>query len=145
MEPARIALHMLGRCLVLGLLGAGAAAAEPSGDTRPRPDEPVLAAAAAEREDEGSPFSVGGHFELDFELEDNFDLDDGAARDVATLEAELQLEVTYQPGEDFFIYLALETSRKIALWEEGPNRERDIKLEVEEAYLDVTDIALDVE
>ncbi len=144
MEPVRIALHMLGRCLVLGLLGAGAAAAEPSDNTRPRPEpEPVLAAAAAEREDEGSPFSVGGHFELDFESEDNFDLDDGAARDVATLEPELQLEVTYQPGEDFFIYLVLESSRKIALWEEGPNRERDIKLEVEEAYLDVTDIALD--
>ncbi|GEM_PF-6082696 len=75
MVLVRNALRILGRCLVLGLFGAGAA--------------------AAERGDEGSPFSVGGHVELDFESEDNFNLDDGEARDVATLEAELKLKVTY--------------------------------------------------
>ncbi len=119
----RNALRILGRCLVLGLFGAGAA--------------------AAERGDEGSPFSVAGHVELDFESEDNFNLDDGEARDVATLEAELKLKVTYQPRADYFTYLVLKSKRKIALWEEGSNRKRDTKLEVEEAYLDVTDIAME--
>jgi alginate production protein len=101
------------------------------------------AAAAASSENERALLSVSGHIEFDFESETNYNLDDNEARDVATLEPEIELDLTFQPLEEFFTFLSLKTKREFAVWEQGPNDDRDLELEVEEAYLDLSDVFAD--
>jgi len=100
-------------------------------------------ATTAADENERELLTVSGHLEFDFESETNYNLDDNEARDVATLEPELELDLTFQPLEEFFTFLSLKTKREFALWEQGPNDDRDLELEVEEAYLDFADIFAD--
>lgn len=80
-----------------------------------------------------SPVTVGGHVELDFELEDNFDLDDGVDADFATLEPEVELQITVEPNPSFQAYLQLELARKLKVREEEGNKDLDTTLELEEA------------
>ncbi len=81
------------------------------------------------------PLKIGGHAELDFEYQGNVDLDEDVADDFSTLETEFQLEVTYEPNQNFQGYLQLELARKFKLKEESGNKDLSTTLEVEEAHL----------
>ncbi len=140
----RAALGTLGCFLFLALLADHAVGAEPAVDLpADAHQQPEAAGATPEGENERPLFIVGGHLELDFESETNYNLDDGDGRDVATLEPEVELDITFQPMDDFFVFLALKGKREYALWEQGPNDDRNLELEVEELYWDASDVFMD--
>ena len=88
----RAALGTLGCFLFLALLADHAVGAEPAVDLpADAHQQPEAAGATPEGENERPLFIVGGHLELDFESETNYNLDDGDGRDVATLELEVNL------------------------------------------------------
>lgn len=92
----------------------------------------VAAAPAAE----DSALTIEVNLELDFESERNFDLDDRANGDVSTIEPEIEVGIEFEPDEFFRTYLQAQWSREYTVREEGPNRDRNAKLEIEEAFFD---------
>ena len=143
-NPAGAALRTLGCFLLLALLVDEAVGAEPAGGLPADGyQQPSTNAAKSDGEKERPLLSVGGHLELDFESETNYNLDDSEARDVATLEPEVELDLTFQPLDEFFVFLALKTKYEFALWEQGPSDDRDPEFEIEELYWDVSDVFLE--
>jgi len=100
----------------------------------------LLAEPAESGENERQLLTLSGHLELNFESEANYDLDDNEEQDVATLEPKVQIDLTYRPTNNFFTLLSLKIRREYRLWEEGDSKDRNLQVEIEEAYLDASDI-----
>lgn len=92
----------------------------------------VLAAPTAAAKDK---WNLEGHFELDFEHEENFDLDTASAEDFTTLEAELRVRLEYAPVDGVQFNLQVRPRRKFDLHEEDHERDRVTELQLEEAYM----------
>ena len=71
----------------------------------------------------------------EFQLFNNFDLDQNVRDDLAILQPEFNLSITYEPVEWFESHLSLGLVREFALQEEGDGEKREVSLNVDEAYI----------
>jgi len=97
-------------------------------------------AAPADEEASGPElFQFGGHIELVYERQQNFDLDSAEGDALDLLPLELELGVLFTPNDYFQAYLQSQLTRTFVLREEGEDEARDTELVVEEAYVIVTE------
>jgi alginate production protein len=83
-----------------------------------------------------TPFlSFGGRLRLDFERQQNFDLDEARPDDLSTLEQSLSLAVSFHPNRHFQTYINVGFSKTFPLEDDGPEEERPTALELELAYV----------
>ena len=97
----------------------------------------VLAGAAEAEEPDESPwdaFELEGSAELAYERQENFDLDRGTPDDVDLLPVEVQLGLSFEPGDYFEAFVEGSFNHTISLREEGPNESRPTELLLEQAY-----------
>lgn len=113
-------------CLACGILLSASVHAEdvPEADTPEAPPESVL-----------QWFELGGHVELAYERQQNFDLDSRLEGDLDLLPLELQLELLFAPNDYVESYLQLNLMRDFELREQGVGERRDTEFLIEEAYV----------
>jgi alginate production protein len=85
---------------------------------------------------DGDFFEFEGHFELDIESERNFDLDSSASEDVANVRPELELGFALNPDDSLSAVLVVEAKRRLDITSEDGGRERELELEIEEAFIE---------
>jgi alginate production protein len=88
-----------------------------------------------------APFwTYGGHLELEFDLENNFDLGNGGDQDLSLLQPSLEMALSYTPSDDFKAFLDVTLTRNFALQEEGEERTRPTRLKITQANVAITEI-----
>jgi alginate production protein len=118
----------------------GAVAAQPTTEPIPRP--PVFdPEAPPETRFRLAPFlTFGAEVELEFEFEQNFDLDDAEDDDLAILTPELSLAFSFDPSRYFQAFVNVELLKDVALAEPEP-RDRPVTLRLTQAYLSFKELA----
>jgi alginate production protein len=82
----------------------------------------------------------GGKVESEFDLEKNFNLDNDDDDDLATLEPQLSIALSYVPSPRALAFANFELSRKFDIVDDVGNRDRETKLEVTRAYVILREI-----
>jgi alginate production protein len=119
---------------------AGAFAAQSPTETVPRP--PVFDPEAPPKTRFGlAPFlTFGAEVELEFEFEQNFDLNDAENDDLAILTPELSLAFSFDPSRHFQAFVNFELLKDFAL-AEPETRERPVILRLTQAYISFRELA----
>lgn len=86
--------------------------------------------------------TFGGRAKLEYELNENFDLEDARDRDFSVLQPELSLALSFDPSRHFQLYVNPVLTRQYLLEEgtEGKNRVRDPRLEIALAFVALKDL-----
>ena len=84
--------------------------------------------------------SIGGETEVVYIREENYDLDNGRKDDLQTIEPDLEVALAYHPNDQVFGYLDVSFLRLYALEEDNRERGKPPRLEVRQAFLDVSDV-----
>ncbi len=85
----------------------------------------------------------GAEIEFEFEYENNFDLDDGAADDLLELDPTLSVAVAYVPTNWLLGYVSFSLSRDVGIIDEGRNSVRKTNFTLSRAYVRAEDILVD--
>ena len=84
--------------------------------------------------------TFGGKLELEYRLEQNFDLNDARDDDLSTLKPELSLAFSFDPTEDFKTYLNVKLSKQFPFEDERGTEDRDTKLELAQAFVSLREL-----
>ncbi len=90
---------------------------------------------------EAAPYlSFGAQLTLDFETEQEFDLDTNNDDDRITLEPELGVSLSFDPSEHLQVFIESEIRHKFSFGSRVRRSDREVELSIEQAYLHFTDI-----
>lgn len=84
--------------------------------------------------------SYGGQLSMEYELEDNFDLDNSEDEDLGSLKPSVELAFSYQPNERFRAFLNLDLAREFIVQDENRDRDNQTTLDVDKAYIEFSDL-----
>lgn len=77
----------------------------------------------------------GGDVKLEYDLEDNFNLDRGDPDKLETIEPQLEVTLFFKTSPGYDAFFDFELLREYAITEEGKNRDRHTKLMIKRAYI----------
>ncbi len=83
--------------------------------------------------------TFGGRFDVKYELEGNYNLDEGTDEQEMVLLPELTFSLSYEPFDDFELFANLALAREYAL-DEPESENRPLRLQLEEFYVQFDDV-----
>ncbi len=82
----------------------------------------------------------GGDIDIEYDFEENFDLNDAEDDDLSVVEPDLELALAYQPNEWLEAFFSMSLVREFALREEGRDRDRDTRLNLKQLNVTLREV-----
>ncbi|HEX7719927.1 MAG TPA: alginate export family protein, partial [Woeseiaceae bacterium] len=127
------------------VMSSGGVAAQPDSDAVP-PEQQRFTVRGTDRDAAPSPdirltdaLTFGGRFDVKYELEGNYNLDNDTDEQEMVLLPELTFSLSYEPFDDFELFANLALAREYAIDEPGPEN-RPLRLQLEELFVQFDDV-----